>query len=82
METDNRIIDLKYNLNVVCFSIDDFYKTASERKKMSKLIHPLFMTRGVPGTHDCNMLYKTIKILLKKKLVLNIILIIILNSIT
>ena len=61
------ILDLKYNLNVVCFSIDDFYKTASERKKMSKLIHPLFMTRGVPGTHDCNMLYKTIKILLKKE---------------
>ena len=61
------IFHLKYNLNVVCFSIDDFYKTASERKKMAKSIHPLFMTRGVPGTHDCKLLYKIIKILLNKK---------------
>ncbi len=52
---------------MVCFSIDDFYKTQSERKKMSKFIHPLFMTRGVPGTHDSKKLYNTIKILLKKR---------------
>ncbi len=61
------IFHSKFNLNVVCFSIDDFYKTSFERKKMSKSIHPLFMTRGVPGTHDNKMLYNTIKILLKKK---------------
>ncbi len=61
------IFHFRYNLNVVCFSIDDFYKTGSERKKMSKSIHPLFMTRGVPGTHDCKLLYKIIKILLNKK---------------
>ncbi len=56
-----------FNLNIVCFSIDDFYKTASDRKKMSKIVHPLFLTRGVPGTHDCKRLYKTIKTLSKKK---------------
>jgi D-glycerate 3-kinase len=61
------ILESFYNLNVVCFSIDDFYKTTSERKKMSKKIHPLFLTRGVPGTHDCKMLYYTINKLLKKK---------------
>ena len=55
-----------FKLNVVCFSIDDFYKTASERKKMSQQIHPLFLTRGVPGTHNCKMLHNTIKKLLKK----------------
>ena len=55
-----------FKLNVVCFSIDDFYKTASERKKMSKQIHPLFLTRGVPGTHNCKMLQNTIKKILKK----------------
>ena len=55
-----------FKLNVVCFSIDDFYRTASERKKMSKQIHPLFLTRGVPGTHNCKMLHNTIKKLLKK----------------
>ncbi len=61
------ILNLNYNLNVVCISIDDFYKTAMERKKMSKVIHPLFLTRGVPGTHDCKMLYNKINVLLKKK---------------
>ena len=61
------IFHSNFNLNVVSFSIDDFYKTFSERKKMSKSIHPLFMTRGVPGTHDSKMLYNTIKNLLKKK---------------
>ena len=34
---------------------------------MSKLIHPLFLTRGVPGTHDIKMLYNVIKKLKKKK---------------
>ena len=62
------VLQLNFNLNVVCFSIDDFYKTTSERKKMSKYIHPLFLTRGVPGTHDCKMLYRTINSLLKKKI--------------
>ncbi len=61
------IFNSKFNLNVACLSIDDFYKTSLERKKMSKLIHPLFLTRGVPGTHDCKMLYNTIAKLLKKK---------------
>ena len=42
----------KYGLELCVFSIDDFYKTKKERKKMSKNIHPLFLTRGVPGTHD------------------------------
>ncbi len=61
------ILNYKFNLKVVCLSIDDFYKTSYERKKMAKLIHPLFSTRGVPGTHDCKMLLNTIKTLLKKR---------------
>ena len=61
------IFHSNFKLNVVSFAIDDFYKTSSERKKMAKSIHPLFMTRGVPGTHDSKMLYNTIKNLLKKK---------------
>ena len=39
-------------------SIDDFYKTLQERNKMSHTIHPLFRTRGVPGTHDINLIKK------------------------
>ena len=33
---------------------------------MSKSVHPLFATRGVPGTHDCKMLYNVLRALLKK----------------
>ena len=39
-------------------SIDDFYKTLKERNHMSNKIHNLFKTRGVPGTHDINLLKK------------------------
>ena len=39
-------------------SIDDFYKTLRERNKMARTTHPLFQTRGVPGTHDTNLIKK------------------------
>ena len=39
-------------------SIDDFYKTLKDRNRMSQNIHPLFKTRGVPGTHDINLVKK------------------------
>ena len=55
-----------FRLETVIFSIDDFYKTLNERKIMSKKISPLFLTRGVPGTHDVRML-KNCFINLKKK---------------
>ncbi len=50
-----------YGLNTITFSIDDFYKTYKERKKMSEKISPLFLTRGVPGTHDTNLLFTCLK---------------------
>jgi|TARA_B110000211_G_scaffold49000_1_gene53303 D-glycerate 3-kinase len=61
------IFNNKYNLSVSCFSIDDFYKTLKERKKLSKNTHELFETRGVPGTHDTKLLNKTFSNLIKKK---------------
>jgi D-glycerate 3-kinase len=61
------ILKKKYGLNLCCFSIDDFYKTKAERRKMSKKVHPLFLTRGVPGTHDLGLINKTIKKLKTKK---------------
>ena len=48
-------LEEKFNLKTTIFSIDDFYKTLKERKKMSQMISPLFLTRGVPGTHDISM---------------------------
>ena len=48
-------------------SIDDFYKTLKDRNKMSYTTHPLFKTRGVPGTHDINLVKKFFYFIKKKK---------------
>lgn len=37
---------------VVSLSIDDLYLTLQERQQLARDVHPLFITRGVPGTHD------------------------------
>lgn len=44
----------------VGMSIDDFYLTRAERHRLSQQIHPLLMTRGVPGTHDTGLLNEVI----------------------
>ena len=56
-----------FKRNVYVISIDDFYKTLKDRKKMSYNIHPLFKTRGVPGTHDVNLVKNFFNFLIKKK---------------
>ena len=50
-----------FHLETVIFSIDDFYKTLNQRQLMSKNISYLFLTRGVPGTHDTSMLKSCIQ---------------------
>ncbi len=46
------LLEKCFDLNVVILSLDDFYKTRKERELLAKEVHPLFATRGVPGTHD------------------------------
>jgi D-glycerate 3-kinase len=41
-------------------SIDDFYLTKSQRLALSEKVHPLLATRGVPGTHDLDLLTETL----------------------
>ena len=41
---------------VVGLSLDDFYLTRAERLALARSVHPLFATRGVPGTHDLDLL--------------------------
>ena len=48
-------------------SIDNFYKTLEDRNKISNKIHPLLKTRGVPGTHDINLVKNFFNIIRKKK---------------
>lgn len=46
----------QFDKKIVVMSIDDFYLTKAERVEMSKTQHPLFITRGVPGTHNIAMI--------------------------
>ena len=63
-----KIILINYfKLNVFKISIDDFYKTRKDRINLSKRIHPMLLTRGVPGTHDIKMMLDFFKNSKKKK---------------
>ena len=55
------------NKSVVIISMDDFYLSKNQRTQLSKNIHPLFLTRGVPGTHDLELLNKKIKQIFNKE---------------
>ena len=55
------ILQKYFKLNVFKISIDDFYKTRRDRRLLSKNKHPLLMTRGVPGTHDIDLMLRFFK---------------------
>ncbi len=38
-------------VRAITLSIDDLYLTRAERERLAQEVHPLFATRGVPGTH-------------------------------
>jgi D-glycerate 3-kinase len=40
---------------VAACSLDDFYLTRRERERLATSVHPLLVTRGVPGTHDVTL---------------------------
>jgi D-glycerate 3-kinase len=44
----------------VQISIDDVYLTRAAREAMAREVHPLFVTRGPPGTHDLVLLQQLI----------------------
>jgi len=49
-------LQIGHQWQVTVLSIDDFYLTKAERTQLSRQVHPLLETRGVPGTHDVCML--------------------------
>ena len=53
--------------SVIIISMDDFYLSKNQRTQLSKNIHPLFLTRGVPGTHDLELMNKKIKQIFNKE---------------
>lgn len=54
----------RHQLSCLALSLDDFYLTAPQRRQLAIDIHPLFATRGVPGTHDMGLLSRTLDSLL------------------
>lgn len=41
-----------HDLRAVALSLDDFYLGLPPRYRLEREVHPLCLTRGVPGTHD------------------------------
>lgn len=62
----SKYLRTQYQLNVVAISLDDFYLSRVKRQKLAQNIHPLFATRGVPSTHDMEMLNTTLSSLAVK----------------
>ncbi len=44
----------------VALSLDDVYLGRAARRELAAGVHPLFVTRGVPGTHDLDQLESTL----------------------
>jgi len=48
-------LERDHDLCCAILSIDDMYRTRQERQQLAETVHPLLVTRGVPGTHDVAM---------------------------
>ena len=48
---------------VLALGLDDFYLTRAERGQLAATVHPLFATRGPPGTHDVARLLEVVRAL-------------------
>ena len=52
----SQLLKQQYGLSVQALSLDDFYCTKDQRRVLASQIHPLLATRGVPGTHELELL--------------------------
>ena len=55
------LLEGEYGLRSAVISIDDLYLTKQQRLDLGSAVHPLFVTRGVPGTHDVELGVKLIE---------------------
>ena len=67
-----KIIKTFYNKRVLTLSLDDYYLSRKKRFVLSNKIHPLLITRGVPGTHDIKKLIRHINQFNRSKYPINI----------
>lgn len=50
----------KRGIPACSISLDDFYLTKQQRIQLAEDVHPMFRTRGVPGTHDIELALATL----------------------
>jgi D-glycerate 3-kinase len=50
-----------YGKRVVVVSLDDYYLSRAERLTLAAQVHPLLVTRGVPGTHAFTELHAALR---------------------
>jgi len=55
-----RILTMANQPRFAHFSLDDVYRSRSDREELATETHPLFITRGPPGTHDLALATRTI----------------------
>ena len=55
------VFERVFGSRALILSLDDFYLTLDERKDLSRQVTPLLVTRGVPGTHDVNLMNRVIE---------------------
>jgi D-glycerate 3-kinase len=59
-----KLLEMSNRPRFAHFSLDDVYWSKAEREDLASLIHPLFVTRGPPGTHDLDLARNTIDALM------------------
>ena len=57
----SKTIEKFYDKKILLLSLDNYYLTKKQRLLLSKKIHKLLVTRGVPGTHNIKELVKNVK---------------------
>ncbi|MDJ0878916.1 MAG: hypothetical protein QNI86_09915 [Halieaceae bacterium] len=50
----------EHGVRPLTLSLDDFYLDRAARRQLADDVHPLLITRGVPGTHEVSLLEQTL----------------------
>lgn len=53
-------LETQCQLSVAVVSLDDFYLNQQQRQHLAETVHPLLRSRGVPGTHDIQLMSSTL----------------------
>jgi D-glycerate 3-kinase len=60
-------LESQHQLSVAVISLDDFYLSQQKRNHLADTVHPLLKSRGVPGTHNTQLMSSTLHALKSDK---------------